>query len=149
MTLEEKIIPYLPYGIEYYAKKESYKDFSISFEKKGVLTTKGTIHNINNIINSLGTNYFLALRPLSDLTKEIEVNGERFVPADILKNMVYEFDKTYISIVVCDSVLGRYISWQYDDNKTNRPVPYCVYQKLFEWHFDFFGLNKQGLTIEI
>lgn len=67
------------------------------------------------------------LRPLSDLTKEITVNGETFVPIEFLKN-------NYIG-----EMMGLNIStW------SNRVV-----EKLLEWHFDIFRLIPAGLAIDI
>lgn len=69
------------------------------------------------------------LRPLSDLTKEIEVNGEKFVPCEKLG---YESGYKYL---------------------LKKPLKYnMVFQdglKLFEWHFDVFGLIPEGLAIDI
>lgn len=91
----------------------------------------------------------LILHPVSDLTKEIEVNSERFVPVNVLNKMVYEFDNINISFVWCDNILGSYLAWQANNDKTNRPVPYCVYEKLLGWHFDIYGLIDAGLAVDI
>ncbi len=68
------------------------------------------------------------LRPLSDLTKEIEVNGEKFVPTDILKwnTQNRSIDKIYFET-----------------------VSYSMIQKLYEWHFDIHGLIEKGLAIDV
>ena len=84
------------------------------------------------------------LLPLSDLTKEIEVNGEKFVPIDILSGETYydyeltksnklvEKDEKNIVILKCIDV-----------------YPYWIVQKLLQWHFDIFGLIDKGLAIDI
>jgi hypothetical protein len=67
------------------------------------------------------------LRPLSDLKKEIEVNGEKFVPKDwIGYNYIGENLDTNIA------------TW------SHRTI-----QKLLEWHFDIYGLIEQNLAIDI
>lgn len=95
----------------------------------------------------------LILHPLSDLTKEIEVNGKKFIPIDNLKQ---EFLIDYF-------VFGKHeIGWTgYIDPKGNAHFPiymgneildecsYLFYQKLCEWHFDIFGLIDAGLAIDI
>jgi hypothetical protein len=82
----------------------------------------------------------LLLRPLSDLTKEIEVDGKRFVP-------IKEFYEIY------GGGYQNFENW-YDMNWANysRPLECLSYndlQKLFEWHFDVFGLTEKGYAIDI
>jgi hypothetical protein len=86
----------------------------------------------------------LCLRPLSDLTTEIEHNGEKFVPIERL----------------WDETLGQVDSNAYDDHFFNTDLnttwissenvlqlEYIVVQKLTEWHFDIFGLREKNLCI--
>ncbi len=76
-------------------------------------------------------NFKPILHPLSDLTKEIDHNGEKFVPVvEIMK--------------IKDG--GEWISVQYQPIKNN---PYWVIEKLYEWHFDIHGLIGEGLAIDI
>lgn len=72
------------------------------------------------------------LRPLSDLTKEIEVNGEKFVPHIKLggRPNLKDYDIEYLSKNI--------------DN-----ISYGLVSKLIEWHFDVFGLIDKGLAIDI
>ena len=75
------------------------------------------------------------LRPLSDLTKEIEHNGEKFVPIEVLiPNYTLEYQETFIHAWKSD-IENNYISWK-------------NIQLLFEWHFDVFGLIDEGLAIK-
>ena len=76
-----------------------------------------------NIDTFLNDEFKPILRPLSDLTKEIEVNGEKFVPIDRLEDFI-DFELGY------------------------ERVDYWKIQKMFEWHFDVFGLIKKGLAID-
>lgn len=69
-------------------------------------------------------------RPLSDLTKEIEVNGEKFVPINKMPS-----------------------NWQrYTNNEIQahniQALNYRTFQLLLEWHFDVFGLIEKGLAID-
>lgn len=74
------------------------------------------------------------LRPLSDLTKEIEIDGKKFIPRELLMGGMSE---SYVSgLHKYDCILAQaltYLSWQ----------------QLFEWHFDVFGLIPAGLAINI
>lgn len=67
------------------------------------------------------------LRPLSDLTKEIEVGGEKIVPQDELGLYCLDglspFGIKYLRVGVCDLLL--------------------------KWHFDIHGLLEQNLAIDI
>ena len=72
------------------------------------------------------------LRPLSDLTEEIEVGGERFVP---------NLHPYFKYLIHCElDIFLRDIPYSLD---------YRQYSKLTEWHFDIYGLIEQGLAIDI
>jgi len=128
MKLELKhLAGYLPYGL------------------KGVEAIGSTIH----ILHSLDINKkaiwrnqeFLAmtsridckplLRPISDLTKEIEVNGEKFVPHLELggRPNLKDYDFVYFK-------------------KNIENLSFGLIQQLLEWHFDIYGLIELGLAIE-
>jgi len=68
----------------------------------------------------------LILLGMDSLTKEIEVNGERFIPIFELKSQ-------------CGIIIEREL-----DNllkyKNCGDMPYWVIKKLYEWHFDIYGL---------
>lgn len=89
------------------------------------------------------------LRPLSDLTKEIEHNRESFVPVEWFEigddsNESLEYDFVNIKIIEKLEVIAVH--------KIHRElsfIPYGVVQKLFEWHFDVFGLIDKGLAVDI
>lgn len=72
------------------------------------------------------------LRPLSDLTKEVEIRGKVFVP--IIK-IGFENKKDIANFLIFTI--------------KNLHVPYCEMQKLLEWHFDIFGLIESNLAIDI
>jgi hypothetical protein len=73
---------------------------------------------------------------LSDLTKEIEHNGEKFVPIEFLSQ--------YPSLKLedeCKSIMS--------DNRWLNHCSYFLVSYLFEWHFDVFGLIEDGLAIDL
>jgi hypothetical protein len=90
------------------------------------------ISSLNNG-NVLIKDFKPALRPLSDLTKEIEHNGEKFVPYNKLTKEIS--NKAWLSEIKIN---------------LSRPVylPYFMVEKLFEWHFDVFNLPPE-LWIDI
>lgn len=109
MKLELKhLAGYLPYKLQI----EDYEPKFMIFDLTGA--------NIEYVIHYKTKPI---LRPLSDLTKEIEVNGEKFVP--------YEN-------------LSAHFEVEYYGNMLHKNV-----EKLLEWHFDVFGLIENGLAIDI
>lgn len=106
-----------------------------------------------------GKTAFLVLRHLSDLTKEIEHNGEKFVPILRLAElnlrqfnwkMIFDSkrafsDKLYVEFYFNGKDF-RCVNQQYDAVAQNQ---FILFQKLFEWHFDVFGLIEKGLAVDI
>ncbi len=80
------------------------------------------------------------VRPLSRLTEEIEVDGERFVPlialrfakADVLRTQ--EEEKRNLESFIKNIHKSR--------------VQLCIVQKLASWHFDLFNWLGRGLAVE-
>lgn len=109
------------------------------------------------------------LRPLSDLTKEIEVNRERFVPIISLSRYVdnghnhvdsaYHKSSNYITVLTqkCDDVENVKFRFTYEGisaiERSGEAVSFVTYDKikakLYEWHFDIYGLIENGLAIDI
>lgn len=81
----------------------------------------------------------LILHPLSDLTKEIEVNGGKFVPMDALYEIFNKKLFTGLSKYGMNKKIELYVTC----------MPYFVVEKLLEWHFDIHGLIESGLAIDI
>ena len=125
MNLEIKhISSYLPYGFLY----GIYDNEKVIIRGLNYNSDYLNIDYEINEHNKVSTNCFYneikpILRPLSDLTKEIEVNGERFVPN-------YWFGRS----LHLQSIL---------DEK------FHIVQKLIQWHFDVFGLIEENLAIDI
>jgi hypothetical protein len=133
MELELKhLAPYLPYGLKMINTKPGRQAYNI--------ITKTTLKKIE--IMDFENCYFLwflnrkpILRPLSDLTKEIEINGEKFVPI----NQFYREERNLLEkelSVTNGNLICEFLS-------------YKIMIKLFEWHFDVFGLIPTGLAIDI
>lgn len=71
------------------------------------------------------------LHPLSGLTKEIEINGERFVPIEIIKQEW--FSKHHVGLV--DAYLCfDYIKTLFQDGLIQE-LPAWVHKLLHKWHF--------------
>jgi len=155
ITLEH-LSAYLPWGLEFiseldkpydeYGKQPNWTLNGITemFGDKCLMTLESSdaypIHLCKPI-----------LRPLSDLTKEIEVNGEKFVPilewCDIPDTITvfsigYE-RKNYFAKFAFDSEIVTY-KIPSDADSMN----YYTIKKLLSWHFDVFGLIESGNAID-
>lgn len=81
------------------------------------------------------------LRPLSNLAKEIEVNGEKFMPYDYFLN---DTENDWFE----GNIWMGYLFEGNIDKLEIGFIPYYVIQKLAEWHIDFQGLIEAGLAID-
>lgn len=92
------------------------------------------------------------LRPLSDITKELFINGEfYFVPSIILANEYLEichWGENEVGLGIFDEE-GEIVNLCFLDNVIVSECPYSIYKNLCEWHFDIFGLIDAGLAIDI
>lgn len=168
MKLELKhLAPYLPYGLkltkDYWGKIGELVPF-IKQDFKGLQI---------ELDYAITTQCKPILRPLSDLTKKVEINGEFFVPIMELFKMIDEAD--YID-ATCDGVDFNRIRYQIDDEWNHvlvfdEALEFFVYDtslgllydfgylsvgntfellsQLHEWHFDMFDLIPNNLAIDI
>ncbi len=84
------------------------------------------------------------LHPLSSLTKEIEINGEKFVPIDILNNETYfDYEITKQNKLVEKDEKSATILEDID------VYPYWIIKYLLEWKFDIYGLIDRNLAIAV
>ena len=114
----------LPYGLKYIVNNQ--------FGDKEIVE----IDTISNEIIGGASRYFnkykSILYPLSNLTKEIEHNGEKFIPTIIISKIMSNGDW----LLICSKV-----------NINN--LPYYIVEKLIEWHFDIAGLIEKGEAIDV
>lgn len=144
MKLELRhIAPYLPYGL------------NGKFEVNDVNPLAPTELRYKTL-KSDSVDFFLKyckpiLRPLSDLTKVIEIyDGVRFIPAYQIFSGLYNNDrKLHLEFLdnVLDEVWITYSNGEMIDN--DHLLTFSDWQKLFEWHFDVFGLIPSGLAIDV
>ncbi len=140
---------YLPFGLKvkidttrWYEKREPFIAKLIGIFDFETLTVK-YIDEYSTTYSSNTDDFTPILRPLSDLTKEIEVGGERFVPIDKID---YEFGMLYY---FASGNKGLLIKRRNTNIYAYSMDYFLIQQKLFEWHFDVFGLIEQGLAIDI
>lgn len=132
------VAPYLPYGLKglvIYSKNHS----EICY-----LDIRSDINNYVSIDEFINGTYPIKpiLRPLSDLTNEIEHNGEKFIPSELL---------WYINVGHIDYITKEreYNINKYGYNRWLDRIPFSIVQKLIEWHFDIYGLIHKKMAIDI
>ena len=141
LTIKE-LAPYLPYRLK--GKSNQYDSIDLLLGIYGTmghsLTLCHRINNHNTCDYDCNVNEFKPiLRPLSDLIKEIEVNGEKFVPA--YRTQVHINDK-YLPF----TVNGRIVL---ENRIVTNTILYTDMQYLISLHFDVFGLIEKDLAIDI
>jgi hypothetical protein len=142
MSIELKqIAPYLPYGLTWFCLDQDSREYEqLPFVSINLANEELEIGGMDIPIDELpypnGLTIKPILRPLSDLTKEIEVNGEKLIP---IKGMFLPHGERKI------------LTYWANENKCwmGQQISYLIYQELFEMHFDVFGLIEQGLAIDI
>ena len=139
LTLEQ-LAPYLPYSVM--AQDINTKEVRLVTLLHFTYNTKTVGHNHLIYNGLLLSKHLLVLRPLSDLTKEIEHNGETFVVIDIL-----EQDENNDYLADCNIWTQKL----FEEQKilSLEFIPYGVMQILFKYHFDVFGLIQKNLAIDI
>lgn len=119
---------YLPYGLK------------VVFENYPLHTKESPYIRVFELDCGHDFNFYLnsgfikpILRPLSDLTKEIEVNGEKFVPMKVLVGISY---RERINIIETDEMVLSRLSLD-------------MWECLYSLHFDLHNLIPQGLAIDV
>ena len=140
MTKQEFLAFSLPYGLKVYVRYSHKPDHS-ELEKMIGIVDDRIITDIydEDIAPLFISEYGLCLRPLSDLTKEIEHNREKFVPIDELNN-------------IGDAECDRYNDYFNEENISDVNwllEPFIIFQKLIEWHFDITNLISKGEAIDV
>jgi hypothetical protein len=139
------LAPYLPYRLKFYAGK--IEDALLIYPMLGLNEHYNKIISIKTFSNGEDTTYGFQempieqyhlkpiLRPMSELIKEIEHNGEKIIPCDY-------WDKEVNRIKYQDE-LRNMAKHSYCDGY----LPYFIMEKLFEWNFDVFNLIDSDLAV--
>lgn len=111
------------------------------------LIFKSSLGNYNQTLTTDNFKYLknrqkkAILFPMSDLGKEIVINGERFTPIVVLASLfrleMYQF------------VEGKFFSNNYGRFVSLGEMPFEFILKLIEWHFDVAGLIERNEAINI
>lgn len=142
---------YLPYGLRFNAEDKVWELTSINFIDPNYQIWANNYWNeeklkfypeINVKDNSIGRGFSVnevkpILRSLSDLTKDIEHEGERFVPIEkILEEYCFNLEK-----------MDKKEIESYALSFIEIDMPFKVAELLFKWHFDIEDLISKGLAV--
>jgi hypothetical protein len=84
----------------------------------------------------------LILRPISDLTKTIEHNGEKFIPIRMLENTHgIEYLKKYLREQDSPNIYGKHFN--------TYELKFGALSKLIKLHFDVYSLIEKGEAIDV
>ena len=126
------LAPYLPYQLNCNWQNKIYILQSVTIADRCKL-----LDNFNNELYGTKLEHIKPiLKTLSDLSKEIEVNGEKFVPIEFFDD---EDTKSWLIILSETKDIEWALSY----------LGFFIVQKLFEWRFDVFGLIENNLAIDI
>lgn len=135
MTKQEFLAFSLPYGL---ICDRIFYDIEELCKESGIHTIDGFDYEIY----SDGGIFDLKpiLHPLSDLTKEIEHKGEKFVP---ISNIHLADLDEYYGHCELDAMHFEIRT------KPIEMIPFCFVKKLIEWHFDLFNGIESGEAINV
>lgn len=109
--------------------------YGLFFGEKDIVTEIDVEHNIISSLNHgnvLIKDFKPGLRPLSDLTKEIEHNGKKFIPIKRIEELT--------------GINDEYFGWETE--AITKWLTYDAMVLLFEWYFNVFDLPK-NLWVDI
>jgi hypothetical protein len=136
ITIKE-ITPYLPYY-------PTTAAFPLLYAKYGYVKSTLSIDKSHQFKLLESGSLKLVLRPITDLTKEIEINGGKFIPTDeVLTELHRECADIHFEWI--DAVLNDKANV---DNYIKN-CPFNMIQIFISWHFDVFNLIKRGDAINI
>jgi hypothetical protein len=158
MITKKEVAMYLPYKVMAYDERQENKtDYIV-----GIYQDRLDFENWSPLDCGQIENYKLCLRPLSDLTKEIEIEGEKIVPiVELAKiafpNSKYELDGFHVNLghgysFYFDYTVNSFNCLKdYNDKTYNGscfvPRQFELFQKLLEWHFWIGDQSKFGQDI--
>ena len=154
------LAPYAPYGLIGIIGETKVNLTGLSIDSPFIFTTK-SIGSREKAMSNIKA-FKPILHPLSDITKEIEVNGEKFVPAIELAKIENKwltadlYDRIYTKDYSKEGVIQCYLNTASPDDDlllfiefySMDTMDYRTIQKLLEWHFNVFNLPEE-LWIDI
>ena len=141
MKIELKhLAPYLPYELQLYGASDIWIMHSLGVEE---ICVANGLHTQTLSFDDCLTDYSPMLRSMTRLTEEIEHGGKKIIPID---HLLPSINDNYYT----DKIRFQDTVWL-KENKDGAVfnLSYKKLEKLFECHFDVFGLIPAGLATEI
>jgi hypothetical protein len=146
MKLEIKhLAPYLAYGLMFQCidlESEEYEELPLTAiilsDGKQDLIIGNQEVDIDDLFANQHECLFPIIRPLSDLIKEIKIDG-----------IEYESVEHYFEDVYYTQKLHKQVKSIIEDERWVNYCEFILIEFLFENHFDVFGLIAQELAIDI
>ena len=139
----EHLAPYLPYRLIFQYSNTELPPEEMTCDNIGMLIAQQD--QFKKVIHKL------ILHDLSDLTKEIENYGEKFIPIDEL-NESFNCSGTLKYLKLNSGIYKGNKSLICLQSSPNDDIEVSEYlqsiNKLFEWHFDVFNLIENGLALD-
>ena len=166
MTKQEFLAMSLPYDLVGITQNRLVKINGINYENQLPIIWDSINKEKSDFSGICGFGIMLILRPLSDLTKEIEHKGEKFVPIVVLAKMAWE-EPLIKKFKIDREVLrynfdgdeyyfeyrknGRFLFARMTPYETFMPInnQFLLFQKLIEWHFDIADLISKGEATDV
>lgn len=150
-SLEIKhLAPYLPYGLNWYIEGMQGPEIMtmIGLSNGHVIFSQMDLEIMDSLDldeHSALNPHKPALRPLSDLTKEIEHNGKKYCVMSLWYSVPIKDEENYKLY----GTIPDY--WKTVINVMTRMkfIDYGFVKIMFEHHFDVFGLIDSGLALDI
>jgi len=153
----EHLVGYLSYGLKIQTK------FGIDVPENGHIyrligiCKKSTVFKFDDLVievaekhnKGMSHEYFTfkpILHPLSSLTKEIEINGEKFVPIKELRRNFHGKIEVYMYL---DGTITLDIETENYSQTVDLFDGYLITNQLLKWKFDIHGLIDKGLAIAV
>lgn len=138
LTLEI-LAPYLPYSILGTDNSKDYYSLDLM-----------SVYNQDEKYQKRNISYWLIyhikpfLRPISDLNKEINHNGQTFIPRNGIVNLMLALEPESFDCVESGHIWFDTIVF----NNGIKSLPYSCMMKLYKWHFDIHDLINKGLAVD-
>lgn len=138
-TIEDKLklehlVVYLPYGLRGVSTNGSIFRLGLNSNMRGTGIEDREITTFLNTLKPL-------LRPISELSSEIEHEGKKFIPMDILNG------PNFHGINYSKERGHFHFRHGYQTELAIEELPYETILMLASWHFDIFGLISKGLAV--
>lgn len=135
------LAPYLPYRLKIQV------EWLLELNDLILIQTDGV--NCDLYDNTVNSKFHTALkyikpilRPLEDLFFNLNIENESQKPFEYLEDFAdTESERMFLDVIEYKETKFILEKIQY--------APFSFIQKLFEWHFDVFGLINKGLAIDI